>query len=262
MATWRSQFVPRCALIALLCTPSGRTVFAQQTAMLRGTVVDRVTGAGVAGAQIVVLGSKRTVTADAAGKYKIPDLPIGTSHLMVGAIGFIPQQVSVEMVAGAITDKSIQLDSISKGRTTEAQALPGVAVNAQATPFNYRLADFERRRQTGRGQYLTEDEIVKSGAYNVADAVKGMRGVLYQCGGGAGCYITMSNAPMRCLPEYIVDDQVMNDFGPSTPIRDIIGLEVYTGPSEVPGEYAGRNAGCGVVVIWTRSGPTKRRRDR
>jgi hypothetical protein len=68
----------------------------------------------------------------------------------------------------------------------------------------------------------------------------------------------MSNAPMRCLPEYVVDNQVMNDFGPSTPIRDIIGLEVYTGPSEVPGEYAGRYAGCGVVVIWTRSGPTRK----
>jgi hypothetical protein len=63
---------------------------------------------------------------------------------------------------------------------------------------------------------------------------------------------------MRCLPEFIVDDHVMNDFGPLTPIRDIVGLEVYTGPSEVPGEYAGRNAGCGVVVIWTRSGPTKK----
>ena len=163
-------------------------------------------------------------------------------------------------MTGAITDKPIQLDSISRGRTTEAQSLPGMAVSASAKPFNYRLVDFERRRQTGRGQYLTEDEIVKSGAYTVADAVKGMRGVLYECGGGAGCYVRMSNAPMRCLPEFIVDNQVMNDFGPSTPIRDIIGLEVYTGPSEVPGEYAGRYAGCGVVVIWTRSGPTKKQR--
>ena len=70
----------------------------------------------------------------------------------------------------------------------------------------------------------------------------------------------MARAPMRCMPEFIVDDQVMNDFGPVTPIRDIIALELYTGPAEVPGEYAGRNAGCGVVVIWTRSGPTRIRK--
>lgn len=260
MAAMRSHFVPH-ALLILACVMLARTVCAQQTATLRGVVVDRATGLGVPGAQIVVLESKKSVTADSSGKYKIPDLPIGTSHLMVGALGFIPQQVRVEMMAGAITDKPVQLDSISRGRTTDAQSLPGMAVSASATPFNYRLVDFERRRQNGRGQYLTEDEIVKTGAYNVADAVKGMRGVTYECGGGAGCFVRMSNAPMRCLPEYIVDNQVMNDFGPSTPIRDIIGLEVYTGPSEVPGEYAGRYAGCGVVVIWTRSGPTKKPND-
>ena len=258
MAAWRSYFIPRLALVLAACALPGRAVSAQQTAMLRGVVIDRVTGLGVPAAQIVVLESKKSITADSSGKYRI-DLPIGTSHLMVGALGFIPREVSVEVMAGTITDKPIQLDSISRGRTTEAQSLPGVAVSASSAPVNYRLVDFERRRQTGRGQYLTEDEIVKSGAYNVADAVKSMRGVLYECGGGSGCFIRMSNAPMRCLPEFIVDDQVMNDFGPSTPIRDIIGLEVYTGPSEVPGEYAGRNAGCGVVVIWTRSGPTRKR---
>jgi hypothetical protein len=133
-------------------------------------------------------------------------------------------------------------------------------VTAPETPNNYRLVDFERRRQTGRGQYLTEDQIVKSGAYTVADAVKNMRGVIYECGGGGPCYVRMATAPMRCTPEYIVDDQVMNDFGPSTPIRDVIGLEVYTGPADVPGEYAGRFAGCGVIVIWTRSGPTRKRK--
>jgi len=258
MAPRRMYFVPRYALVLVAWALAWRPASAQQTATLRGVVVDRATGLGVPGAQIVVLEGKRSVTSDSSGKYKIPDLPIGTSHLMVGALGFIPQQISVEMMAGAITDKTVQLDSISRGRLSTAQSLPGVAVSAAPTPVNYRLVDFERRRQTGRGQYLTEDEIVKSGAYNVADAVKNMRGVNYECGGG-GCRILMVNAPMRCLPEYIVDGQVMNDFGPSTPIRDIIGLEVYTGPSEVPGEYAGRYAGCGVVVIWTRSGPTKRR---
>jgi len=60
-------------------------------------------------------------------------------------------------------------------------------VTAAATAVSYRLVDFERRRQTGRGQYLVEEDIVKSGAYNVADAVKNMRGVLYECGGGGGC---------------------------------------------------------------------------
>ena len=57
----------------------------------------------------------------------------------------------------------------------------GAAVHMTKKTVNYRLVDFERRRQTGSGQYLTEDEITKSGAYTVADAVKNMRGVLYEC---------------------------------------------------------------------------------
>ena len=55
-------------------------------------------------------------------------------------------------------------------------------------------------------------------------------------------------------------DLVTNDFGPFTPIRDIVALEVYLGPSDIPGEFAGTNAGCGAIVVWTRSGKEIRRR--
>ena len=259
MSPLHSDFERRLTGITLSCMLAAGRLSAQQGPTLRGVVLDKTTGNVVVGAQIIVVADKRTVVSDSSGKFKLFDLPVGISRLIVRALGFPPIQVNVELAAGAITDKPIQLDSSAAGRLSSAQSLPAMSVTAPATALSYRLADFERRRQNGRGQYLTEEEITKSGAYNVADAIKGMRGVTYECGGGGGCYVRMSRAPMRCLPEFIVDDQVMNDFGPHTPIRDIIGLEVYTGPTEVPGEYAGRYAGCGVVVIWTRSGPTRKR---
>ena len=43
-------------------------------------------------------------------------------------------------------------------------------------------------------------------------------------------------------------------FGPGTPLNDIQGIEVYTGSSETPAEYAGEG-GCGTIVIWTKSSP-------
>jgi hypothetical protein len=64
---------------------------------------------------------------------------------------------------------------------------------------------------------------------------------------------------MHCRPDYVVDERVDNYFGPTVPIRDIEALEVYTGASDVAGEFAGRNAGCGVIVIWTKSGPSRRK---
>ena len=79
------------------------------------------------------------------------------------------------------------------------------------------------------------------------------------CGNVTASAIRMARAPMRCPPDYIVDERNDNFFGPNTPIRDIEAIEVYTGPSDVPGEFSGRTAGCGVIVIWTRSGPSRRK---
>jgi hypothetical protein len=38
------------------------------------------------------------------------------------------------------------------------------------------------------------------------------------------------------------------------PASDVAAVEVYRSPAEVPPEFNGPNAGCGVVVIWTRRG--------
>jgi hypothetical protein len=200
-----------------------------------------------------MVGNARSAITDSLGRYALRGVPVGVVQIRVTAANFPAHTFIVELSIGQIVERPVLMDS-----TSAVAQLPGVGVTARAPVANYRLVAFERRRQNGRGQYLTEDEIVRSGAFNVADAIKGMRGVTYECGGGAGCFVRMTRAPMQCLPEYIVDDQVLNDFGPSTAIRDIVGLEVYTGPSDVPGEYAGRNSGCGVIVIWTRSGPSKR----
>jgi hypothetical protein len=88
-----------------------------------------------------------------------------------------------------------------------------------------------------------------------------MRGVSALCGSGAGCKIQMARARRNCEPEYVVDGRAENMFGAVTPIRDIVALEVYTGPSDVPGEFAGATAGCGVIVIWTRTGPPPESKD-
>ena len=250
------QLTRRLSLVLLPWALAAHALAAQQGAGLRGLVSDKSTGRPVAGAQIAIVGENRRTTTDSSGRFSLAGLPAGEAHLTVRAAGFPQRRVAINLVEAGTIDRAIELDSTAATRMAEAQALPEVSVTAPATRVNYRLVDFERRRQLGRGQFMTESEIVKSGAYNVADAVKNMRGVVYDCGGGAGCYIHMARAPLRCLPEFIVDGHEMNDFGPHTPIRDIIGLELYTGPTEVPGEYAGRFAGCGVIVIWTRSGPT------
>ncbi|MFN2566554.1 MAG: carboxypeptidase regulatory-like domain-containing protein [Gemmatimonadaceae bacterium] len=236
----------------LLCAAS---LDAQQ-ATIKGRVVDRTTQVGLARVEVVFLGDHRSVTTDSTGQYLFVALPAGTAQFLVRAPFFPATQVIVEVMAGENPERIIVLDSTAAGRNT-AQALPATLV--EAAPLDRRLEDFERRRRTGRGHYLTRAEIERSGASSLQDAVRTLRGVAVECGGGQGCYVRMVRAPMQCKPDYVIDRRIDNNFGPTTPIRDIEAVEVYTGPSDVPGEFAGRSAGCGVVVIWTGAGPATRR---
>jgi hypothetical protein len=226
-------------------------------AQVAGTVVDRTSGAAIPNADIINLGDNRVVVSDSLGKYLFPDLPAGIVRLLVRVRGFPPAKVTVALAQAEMMSRVIELDSTVVGRTA-AQSLPRVEVEAAKPPMP-RFVDFERRRRNGRGQYLVREEIEKAGYATLQDAMRGLRGVNLDCGGGIGCTIRMARAPMRCHPDYIVDERVDNTFGPSTAIRDIEGIEVYSGPSDVPGEFAGRNAGCGVIVIWTRTGPSRRK---
>jgi len=226
-----------------------------QNSRMTGRVLDKVSRKPIAAAEIRLIGDGRSVTSDSAGHFSFGALPGGTSRFVVHAPSFPDLSIVVNLPLDQESVREIELDS------TAVRRLEPILVTAPAAaPISYRLVDFERRRNTGRGQYLTEEDIIKSGAMNLQDAVRPLRGVTEECAGAGRCVLRMSRAPMHCQPDYVIDERLNNDFGPFTPIRDIVAIEVYTGPADVPGEFAGRTAGCGVIVIWTRAGPSVRRR--
>jgi hypothetical protein len=242
-------------LCALLVTLSTATTSAAQQGTIRGRVIDRSSSAGLAGVELVFLGDNRSVRTDSAGRYLFAALPAGAVQLLIRAASFPTTQIIVPLSAGQDVERTIVLDSTA-GRAG-GQPLPAVVVTE--TEMDRRLVDFERRRRLGRGHYVTRADIDRSGANSLQDAVRALRGVTMECGGGGGCFVRMVRAPMQCRPDYVVDRRIDNNFGPATPIGDIEALEVYTGPSDVPGEFAGQSAGCGVIVVWTRSGPPRRK---
>ena len=252
-----SVLMRRAALSTLVGSAAVLPAFAQGSTRMTGRVVDKTSRQPIAAAQIVLVSDGRSVSSDTAGRFVFLDLPSGTTQFVVRAASFPDLRVIVDLATNAEVSQIIEMDSTAGGRTL--RALGPLVVTAPASlPVSYRLADFERRRRTGRGQYLTEEDILRSGAMNLQDAVRGLRGVTEECVGTLRCVLRMVRAPMHCQPDYVVDERLNNDFGPYTPVRDIVAVEVYTGPSDVPGEFAGRTAGCGVIVIWTRSGPPRR----
>jgi carboxypeptidase family protein/TonB-dependent receptor-like protein len=260
-----ARFAGAIALVVSARAARGQAADARKPAAspahLRGQVVDKTSHGAVTGALIILDADGRFVTSDSTGAYDFENIPNGVVELTVRAERFSVAHFALRLIGTGSWNKDIELDSTAAAARGVARLTP-VTVTAEAPVFNYRLQDFERRRASGLGQYLTDEEIQSSGASNIQDAVRLMRGVDLDCGGTAfaGCRIRMTRAPRGCSPEYIIDGQVDNVFGPTTPIRDVIAIEVYTGPSDVPGEYAGRNAGCGMVVLWTRSGPDRKKK--
>jgi CarboxypepD_reg-like domain len=264
----RCRRLSRFAVLATVGLAFASSLYAQKRdGRLIGAVFDRSTGQPLPGVTVVSLHDGRALTTDTTGTFQFERLPVGIVRFLFRISGFPQQGLVVALAEGERMDRRIELDSTVAARHADeapprpvesrGQMLAPVVV-AEDASLGTRFASFERRRKTGAGQYLVRADIEKVGANSLQDVVRTMRGVNLDCSmGGASCAIRMVRAPMRCLPEYIVDDNADNSFGPTVPVRDIEGIEVYTGPADVPGEYAGRNAGCGVIVIWTRSGPPR-----
>lgn len=260
MAATGTRLAAALALLTIAGAARGQTVHAKPApSRLHGRVLDKKSKSGISGARIVLDSDGRFVTSDSSGDYDFPAIPNGLVELTVRAPRFAVAHYALELIGTGAWEQDVELDSTFAA--AGVTHLAPVAVNAEAPEFNYRMQAFEIRRSSGRGQFLTDEQIQRSGASNIQDAVREMRGVLLDCSGTmyGGCRIRMSRAPERCLPEYYVDGQKDNEFGPTTPIRDVIGIEVYTGPSDVPGDFAGSRSGCGVIALWTRSGPDRKR---
>jgi hypothetical protein len=255
----------------LLAGTAVRPAPAQASAEFTGRVLDAVTGRAIPNATVAVTTSGASARTDSAGRFRVTALPVGIHRFLVSARGYARGAVSLAFAPQERMERDLELeplgaDTVSAGAsavhtppdTSKPQQLPGMEIAADVAPGR-RFADFERRRSTGRGQYRTRAELEAGNFYTLQDAMRSMRGVRFNCAGNS-CRAQMVRAPLGCSPEYVVDERVDNMFGPLLPIRDIQGLEVYTGASDVPGEFAGRNSGCGVIVIWTTAGREARRR--
>lgn len=222
---------------------------APETNTVRGDVIDAITRLPVVGAQVELDGVAEAVTADSSGRFAFAGVAPGVTPIRARAVGY-------RILASEIT--------VRRGLTRirlEMERVPNALapVTVQETPQytgtrGRRFEDFLRRIEDGRGQYLTREQIEGRNASTVAELVRGMRGVKTECQGGR-CMVRMARAPMGCEPEYYVDGNLVHSFGPETPVRDIQGLEVYTGASDAPAEFIGSNASCGVIAIWTKSAP-------
>jgi len=241
--------LPRGVALLVLALAAGATSIAgAQTATLKGKVVDSELGDPIPGATVRIRPGGVPLTADSLGHFLVSDLKPGEIEVAVQAIGFESRSWKFTVQAGQTMDRSFSVDFTG-------EKLPEIVVTARANKLVPRYTDFERRRERGIGAFMRWDEIKKKNYNTLGEAARSVRGVKLVCDQqDFECNIRMARTP-NCTPKWYVDGVQVQSFHENTPIRDIYGLELYRGPSELPGEFSGSDGGCGVLVVWTKSKP-------
>jgi hypothetical protein len=217
------------------------------TSGLIGHIFDQNTNESIAHALIFLDSVRREVPISGQGRFVLSSLLPGRHRVEIRAIGYRPHLLEITLVDGQVLERQIPM--LFTGAT-----LPEISVEGQNSKPLARLAEFERRRQKGLGSFITRDQIRAKGFMNMGDALRTIQGVKVDCA-AAECSIHMSRSSAGCFPIFYVDGNLARSFAVTTPITDVEAIEVYRGAAEMPAEYTGSGAMCGVIVIWTRASP-------
>lgn len=236
--------------------------------LLLGTVRQDSTLTPLGGVEILIEGTNFRTTSDPSGRYRLSAIPAGTPTVLFRLVGHrsYRERLSVGPSDSVVRDvilvrQSVQvLDSVSvTGRVTR-----GVGIGFQA---------FEERRARGFGLFIDSTLLRRSEHRRVADLFWGLQGVemirgpdgeLWAANGRGGTSIIRGgNRPIACFMSILRDGNLLyapSGYGRQVDLnRDILvseleAIEVYRSAAEVPGEYSGASAACGVILLWTRRG--------
>lgn len=203
-------------------------------------------GAPVEGALVKISGSALEARTEANGSYVITTLPGGSRTVMVSALGYMPEQRAVDIIAGASLTLDIEL-------TTVRTVLDTVSVMAERL-YAADRSGFERRRRQGIGYFIDRSDIDRLMPAQLSDLFRGIPSARLEHVPG-GMLIRMRGEGSSCAPLVFLDGLRlsgvdMSDLDRLVQPRDIESLEVYT-EELAPAEFTTLDD-CGVVVIWTR----------
>jgi hypothetical protein len=207
----------------------------------------------IEGGRITLVGTQLAVTTDGKGEFEFPGLVPGRYVVRAAAIGF----ASVTSPVDLKHRQTVEMEFLTEA---EAVNLPELTVEERST---HGPADWIRRKGEGRGRYITRADIERRQAATLPDVMRMLPGVRIECRNLQTCMVRMARAPRGCNPAFFMDGIPSTPaIAYLTPVQEVEGVEVYTGPAETPPELESAQARCGVVVIWTRSPPPRRPKEK
>ena len=245
--------VPLAGIIAGLFVGTAAARAQEAAASVIATVSAAQTGAGLVGAEVSITGTRIRAVTGPDGVARLEGVPTGTQTVQVRRIGYATALRLVALEAGQPAAIAIPL-------RVEVVALPEIRVRAKARPTYLDRVGYSRRQARGPGEFVSRAQIEKQRPRFLSDILRSVPGVglsANRMGGDSRAGMTRASAggARRCPIQYFVDGVQTWGFNiDDVPPRDVEGLEIYKGASQIPAEFNRGSAMCGVILIWTRIG--------
>ncbi len=222
---------------------------------IRGTVLDSATSQPLPQSTIELLADTQVVaraTTDRKGNFTLRRAAPGTYRIRATLIGYRPRVFPTVSVEGSGETKvELRLAAVPV-------ELSGIEVEAAAAQKTFLTNHgFYRRKESERGTFL-DPAIVERKATKAklaTDILIGIPGVsIYKNAPQLrGCRTLQENGDIPGAGRIFIDGvEGGADMMWSLQPNDILAIEVYIGPSQIPLQYGGTNSTCGVLLIWTK----------
>lgn len=245
------------------------------TSVVLGTVSDLVSGLAVVGALVHIDSAGIETRTDGSGAFRLGAVPSGAIRIELRRVGYRPIDLRLQVRPG----RTVHLpDSVLRLEPLGAVLLDTTIVEGE--PTSRTLDGFYERRLRGIGSFLTRHEWESiADPAQLTDILQRMPGIdvspnpnylkpVRQVGGvdildqrrwivqtNRGGGVTLRGS--ACVPAVYVDGSYFGPLGDMdvddlTPVAHVEAIEVYRGGSQIPVEFNGPGAACGVIVVWTK----------
>jgi hypothetical protein len=262
----QSSDVCSIALSAALLLAVQATRGAQAQSYVMGRVTDHVLSP-IGDAEVEISGVKARTRTDSTGHFRFRGVPPGLRRINVRRLGFAPAFIDVQVPEHDSVVVHIRL-------VQRAQLLPAVPV--ERSVVDYRLKDFERRRSSGVGQFLTAADLTPERSKPLGDVVGRLRGTYVVRSASAACLTATRGAQSfrnsatgwcgtqevggAYCPVAVFVDGYPSYTGHSEEVfnlnslraNEVAGIELYAGAGTMPREFSAPRGTCGALVIWTK----------
>ena len=277
-APTRTAAIATCTLLMLTATAVARVAGAvdspgssHDTAeLVVGTVTDSLSGVHLSDVRVELITGRGDLVAaamtDAAGRFRLIAPAAGRYRIRAERLGYgavETEMFDVRAGTGARVDVKITVSPIP---------LPDVPVTTTSTAGRGTAMDpfYERRERLGRtlglGRFLGPEDLERRAVVGSAAALlETMPGVRtrssewsnwrhVQLRVDGACANPRMHPPKLYIDGGVVRGGTLEALNVMVSAGDLAGVEIYRRPSEIPAEFSGPDAACGVIVLWTKRG--------